>query len=91
MCIIKITKYASCPASHSESVVLYQHANAIYCAEQEVLEDNRAGKCPACREKEEAERLEKEGKDRGGDNDDGNKGQGESQTGERRDSAVDVS
>lgn len=80
MCIIKITKYSLCPAAHSESVVLYQHANAIYCSDQEILEDNIEGKCKACKEKEESTAVPEAEKDGSGGED-----------GERRDSAVDCS
>ena len=61
MCIVRITRYAACPTSHSLSEVFLQHANAIYCPDQEMVEGVCSGKCPVCQTKDlEPKRLEAE-------------------------------
>lgn len=63
MCIVKITKYTGCPTSHSLSEVSLQHANAIYCPDQEVLKGVRSGKCPVCRAKDLKQKTSSAGSD----------------------------
>lgn len=51
--------YAACPTSHGTSSVIFQHVNAIYCADQETCNDARSGKCSACQAKEAREEEQK--------------------------------
>lgn len=52
MCLIETVHYTWCPPSHATSHVIFEHEQAIYCADQKIREFRVVGKCVKCSEAE---------------------------------------
>ena len=48
MCLVRIISHSLCPPSHNSSTVIWQHHNAIYCADQRFEQVMMVGKCASC-------------------------------------------